>query len=276
MNKLHARLLVAALTCTAAGTYATHLFAAEATAPAATAPAAAPAPPPAVPYVMPASTPAYIRAAIESADRNAETRARDTNRKPAELLMLSGIKPGDRVVEFASFGQYFTALLSDIVGPKGRVYMLDLPYTAARAGAPSGAFVDKHANTQYTLVNYNSVELPANVDAVLNVLYYHDLPLNDIDTAVLNAKIFKALKPGGVFFVVDHNAEAGSGSRDTKKLHRIDPAVIRQQVTAAGFKLETESKLLAYASDDHTQLVFAPGLRGMTDQTVFVFRKPKK
>jgi predicted methyltransferase len=153
--------------------------------------------------------------------------------------------------------------------------MLDLPYTAGRSGVPSGAFVDKHPNTQYTLVNYNSVELPQNVDIVFNVLYYHDLSLNSIDTAVLNAKIFKALKPGGVFFVVDHNARPGSGTEDTKKLHRIDPAIIRAEVAKAGFKLEDESKLLAYATDDHTQMVFAPGLRGMTDQTVFKFRKPK-
>jgi predicted methyltransferase len=225
---------------------------------------------------MPATIPAYIRAAVESADRAADAKARDANRKPAELLALAGIKPGDRVVEFASFGQYFTQLLSDVVGPQGRVYMFDLPYTAGRAAANSGAFVDKHPNTQYTLVNYNGVELPQNVDAVVNVLYYHDLQLNNIDTAVLNAKIFKALKPGGVFFIVDHNARAGAGPDDVKKLHRIDPAAIKAEVLKAGFELAEDSKLLAYPSDDHTQLVFAPGLRGMTDQSVFKFRKPAK
>ncbi len=235
------------------------------------APAAAP-----VPYVMPAATPAYIRSAIESADRAAEQKARDANRKPAELLSLAGVKPGDRVVEFASFGQYMTQLLSDVVGPQGRVYMIDLPYTAARAGVASGAFVDKHANTQYTLVNYNSVELPQNVDVVVNVMYYHDLPLNNIDTAALNAKILKALKPGGTFLVVDHNAEPGSGVRDIKTLHRIDPAVIKAELTRAGFELAQESTLLANPQDDHKLMPFAPGLRGQTDQSIFVFRKPRR
>ncbi|MFM1885861.1 MAG: hypothetical protein RL026_1018 [Pseudomonadota bacterium] len=229
---------------------------------------------PAAPYALPAGTPAAIRAAIESPERNAETRARDANRKPAELLMLSGVKPGDRVVEFAAFGQYMTQLLSDVVGPQGRVYMIDLPYTAARAGAPSGAFVDKHPNTQYTLVNYNSVELPQGVDVVFNVMYYHDLPLNNIDTAALNAKILQALKPGGIFFVVDHNAAPGSGVRDIKTLHRIDPAVIKAEITRAGFELVEESTLLANPKDDHTLMPFAPGLRGLTDQSVFKFRKP--
>ncbi len=226
-------------------------------------------------YTLPAGTPPYIRAAIEDPARTPEQRATDFNRKPAELLMMSGIRPGNTVVEFASFGQYFTTFLSDIVGPKGKVYMYDLPYTEKRAGDASRAFVTAHPNSQYQLVDYNAVELPQKVDAVFIVLYYHDLFINHIDTAILNAKVFKALKPGGVFFIVDHNATAGSGTADTQKLHRIDPAVIRQEVTAAGFKLETESKLLAHATDDHTQLVFAPGLRRLTDQTVFVFRKPK-
>lgn len=233
------------------------------------------APPPAA-YVVPANTPAYIRSAVESPERSAEQKARDANRKPAELLTLSGVKPGDRVVEFASFGQYFTTLLSAIVGPKGTVYMYDLPYTEKRAGEASRAFVAAHPNSKYELIDYNKLELPQNVDVVFNVLYYHDLSLNDIDVASLNSRIFKALKPGGIFFVVDHNAAPGSGRRDTKALHRIDPAVIKQEVTASGFELVTESKLLAHPEEDHTKMVFTPGLRGLTDQTIFKFRKPSR
>ena len=270
MKHFHTRLLVAALACAPLSLAVMSATAAEGTA---AAPAAAPV---AAPYVMPAKTPAYIRKAIESSERSPEAKARDANRKPAELLMLSGVKPGDRVVEFASFGQYFTANAYATTGTKGQVLMFDLPYTEARAGEKSRAFVAAHPNAKYTLVDYNSIELPEKVDVVFNVLYYHDLKINDIDTAALNARIFKALKPGGVFFIVDHNAEAASGTRDTKKLHRIDPAIIKQEVTAAGFELVEESKLLAYPTDDHTQMVFAPGLRGMTDQSVFKFRKPKR
>jgi predicted methyltransferase len=266
MNR-HPRLLTTALLCAAALGLASPSFAAD--------PAAAPAVPP-VPYVMPAGTPAYIKAAVESATRAPEQVARDVNRKPAELLMLSGIKPGDRVVEFASAGQYFTPMLSDIVGPKGVVYMYDLPYTETRAGAGSRAFVASHPNSRYELIDYNMLEMPQNIDVVYIVLYYHDLPLNKIDTAALNAKIFKALKPGGIYFIVDHNARPGSGTEDTQKLHRIDSAVIKQEVTAAGFELVEESKLLARADDDHTKMVFTPGLRGLTDQSIFKFRKPKK
>ncbi len=235
----------------------------------------APPAPPAAPYNMPASTPAYVKKAVENPARSAEQKARDANRKPAEVLTLAGVKPGDKVVEFASFGQYFTELLSDVVGPKGTVYMFDLPYTEQRSGKASRDFVAKHPNSKYELKSYNDLELPQNVDVVMNVLYYHDLGLNEIDVGTLNGKIFKALKPGGIFFIVDHAAAPGSGTRDTKSLHRIDPAVIKKEVAAAGFELVEESKLLANPADDHTKMVFTPGTRGATDQTVLKYRKPK-
>jgi predicted methyltransferase len=237
-------------------------------------PAAAPAPP--KPYVIQGNVPKYVRDATESKDRTPAMTARDADRKPAELLALSGVKPGDRVVEFASFGQYFTTLLSSIVGEKGLIYMYDLPYTEARAGAASRDFVAKHPNSRYELVDYNTIQLPQNVDIVFNVLYYHDLSINKTDVAVLNKKVLDALKPGGVYFIVDHSARPGSGREDTDKLHRIDPAVIRQEVLAAGFELVEDSKLLANPEDDHSWMVFAPGKRGTTDQAVLKFRKPAK
>ena len=192
------------------------------------------------------------------------------------MLALSGVKPGDKVVEFAGFGNYFTTMLSHIVGERGSVVMIDLPYTEQRSGAASRDFVQRHPNTRYEIADYNEVTLPTGVDVVFNVLYYHDLPLNKIDTAKLNAKIFAALKPGGIYFVVDHNAAPGSGMRDTERLHRIDPEVIRNEVKAAGFGLVEDSKLLANPEDDHSWMVFAPGKRGTTDQAVLKFRKPAR
>jgi predicted methyltransferase len=238
---------------------------------------APPAAPP-KPYTIPASAPDYVKKAVQSPDRTPAMTARDGDRKPAELLVLSGVKPGDKVVEFAGFGQYFTTMLSSIVGDKGSILMIDLPYTEERSGAASRDFVAKHPNTKYQIVDYNAVTLPDNVDVVFNVLYYHDLAIQKppIDTAVLNAKIFKALKPGGIFFIVDHNAAPGSGTRDTEKLHRIDPEVIKKEVKAAGFELVEDSKLLANPEDDHTWMVFAPGKRGTTDQAVLKFRKPAR
>jgi predicted methyltransferase len=225
-------------------------------------------------YTIPADTPAHIRRAVESAERPEEQRARDVNRRPAEILAMSGVEPGDRIIEIAGFGQYYTMMLADIVGPSGRVDIYDLPYTEQFAGEASRAFVAAHPNTAYHQDDYNEVEFPQNVDAVFNVLYYHDLQPNGIDTAAMNAKLLAALKPGGVYVIIDHKAEDGSGWRDAATIHRMGVATIREEVTAAGFELATDSDILAHPEDDRTQMVFAPGTRGGTDRAVFVFRKP--
>ena len=153
----------------------------------------APATPPA--YVVPADAPAHVRRAIASPDRTQEQRARDYYRKPAEILMLSGIKEGDRIIEIASFGQYFTTLLLAAIGPTGRVDMYDLPYIEQYGGPASREFDAKHANAEYHQESYNDVTLPKNVDSVWNVLYYHDLQPNGVDIAAFNRKIFDALPP---------------------------------------------------------------------------------
>lgn len=264
MNRNFVHLPFAALAATAG-----LLFAGCATAP--TSPAGTTPPSSAIPTI-----PQYVRDAVASKDRPAADVARDAARKPAELLALSGVKPGDKVVEYGAFGQYFTRFLSEIVGPKGSVTMIDLPYTEQRSGKAGRDFVAAHPNTKYVIEDYNTAELPANLDAVVIVLYYHDLSLNKIDVAKFNARVFQALKPGGTYFIVDHNARPGSGREDTQKIHRIDPAVIKQEIQAAGFELVADSKLLANPADDHTAMVFSGGIRGETDQSVFKFRKPLK
>lgn len=227
-------------------------------------------------YMIPAGTPAAIRAAVESSQRSDADRARDIGRKPAEVLTLSGIEPGDRVIEIAGFGNYYTTMLSAIVGPNGEVQMFDLPYTESRAGEASRAFVAAHPNTKYNVVDYNDAAFPADTDVVFNILYYHDLGLQDgLDRAAMNRKLFAALKPGGVYVVVDHKAEDGSGWRDTQSTHRVGVEVIIEEVTGAGFELEVDSDLLANPDDDHKAMVFAPGERGATDRALFVFRKPE-
>jgi predicted methyltransferase len=87
--------------------------------------------------------------------------------------------------------------------------------------------------------------------------------------------VFKSLKPGGIYLIVDHTALAGSGLEAADKIHRIDPAIVRREVEAAGFKLEAESAMLAAPEDPKTANVFSPAIRGKTDQFVMKFRKPK-
>ena len=229
-------------------------------------------------YVVPAGTPANIKQAIESGARPDAQRARDMARRPAEILTLTGIENGDEVIEFASFGHYYTTLLADAVGPNGHVYMVDMPWTEPFGGNAARAFAAAHDNATYTLAHYNRAELPRNVDAAMMVLFYHDLKTQEgeqsVDTVDMNARILAALRPGGTFLIVDHKAQDFAGWRDVKSLHRIDEATVIQEVTSAGFELVATSNILANPDDDHAINMRDPAIRGNTDRAVLVFRKP--
>src|ERR1700748_3476930 len=138
---------------------------------------------------------AVIQKAIASPDRVQKQRDRDVGRKPGETLAFSGIKPGQKVVELASFGQYYTDIMAPIVGPKGHIWMYDLPYTDKNFGNASRAFIAKHPNTEFAEAKFDEMDWPKNLDLITIVLYYHDLKPNKVDTAVLDKKMFDALKP---------------------------------------------------------------------------------
>jgi len=229
--------------------------------------------------------PAYITAAVADSGRPAEDKERDANRKPAETVLFAGVKPGSIVVELVPGKGYFTRIFSKVVGPKGKVYAVSpprRPNAAADAPDPSAATKAIAADPGYSNVVVRTAKLPAlNVsipaDVVFTAQNYHDVHnVPNIDLPAFNKTVFDALKPGGVFIVVDHAAAEGSGARDTSTLHRIDPATVKSEVTAAGFEFVGESKVLANAQDDHAAKVFDPAIRGKTDQFIYKFRKPKK
>lgn len=230
------------------------------------------------PYDIPPGTPTHIRLAVESSARTDQHRARDAGRKPAHILTLAEIAPGDRVLELGAFGHYYTTLLAEAVGDDGHVYMVDMPWIEPFGGEGARAFDAEHDNASFTQVHYNEMELPSDLDSAMIVLFYHDLMRESadqtVDTADMNARVFEALRPGGTYLVIDHKAEDGSGWRDAMTLHRIGGEAIIEEVTAAGFELVHDSPVLANPNDDRTSNMRAPEIRGMTDRAVLLFRKP--
>lgn len=231
-----------------------------------------------------ASPPTYIlRAVGDSARPQADTQ-RDGDRHPALTLAFAGVKPGEQVVELIPGSGYFTRLLSAVVGPKGKVYAVvpprrpdapaDSPDPAARLQPITS---DQHyANVTVVTGKVAQIELPQGVDLVWTSQNYHDFHnIQDAQVADIDKAVFKALKPGGVYLVLDHAAAPGSGFRDTSTLHRIDPEAVKKEVMSVGFKLEASSSLLRNKEDPHTAKVFDSGIRGHTDQFIFKFRKPK-
>ncbi len=238
--------------------------------------AMAQAPAPAAP-AQPASSPGS-----EGTRPEADTK-RDELRRPAEMVKFADIKPGDKVVDFMPGGGYFTRVFSAAVGPKGTVYavvpqeMVNRRPTAVD-GVKGIASEPAYQNVKVLVQPAGSFAAPEPVDVVWTSQNYHDVHVESFglgDIAAVNKAAFKALKPGGVYIVLDHAARAGSGLEDTQKLHRIDPAVVKTEVTAAGFTFEGESTALRNADDPHTAMVFDPSIRGKTDQFVYKFRKPK-
>jgi predicted methyltransferase len=225
-----------------------------------------------------------ISAAISDPRRPAEQIKLDPTRKPAQVVAFAGLKSGDHVVDFMPGNAYFTRILSDVVGPTGRVYAFipaeQVANCPAReiAGTRAIAQDPSYPNVTVLTDSVANFRAPEKLDVVWTAQNYHDLHdafMGPADVAKLNKAFFKALKPGGVFLVIDHVAEAGSGLRDTETLHRIDPIRMQREIEAAGFILEAQSEVLRNAGDDHQRAVFDPVVRGKTDQVVFRFRKPK-
>lgn len=227
-----------------------------------------------------AQAPAHVAAAVADPGRPAADVARDAVRKPADMLAFAETRPGEVVAEVLPGGGYFTRLFSKAVGPKGRVYAL-LPEAALKAEKPPAvnaiAADPAFANVKVVGADFTRMQLPEKVDLVWTSQNYHDLhlPRMNVDVAAVNRAVFEALKPGGLYVVLDHAAPAGSGLDMPAKLHRIDPAIVRREVEAAGFRFEGESQVLRNPADDHAKSPFDPAIRGHTDQFVYKFRKPR-
>jgi predicted methyltransferase len=197
--------------------------------------------------------------------------------KAPEVVEFIGLKKGDQVAEIVA-GR-LTASLAQAVGPSGKVYAIE---TAEVVKVHPDALVHMKAlasQSPNVIVTDDPVAspLPSGLDAVFIRQNYHDLYdkfMGPADVPGFNRAVFTALKPGGVYVVLDHAAIAGSGVSATETLHRIDPARVKADVLAAGFKLDGESTILANKADDHTKNVFDPSVRGHTDQFLFRFKKP--
>ncbi len=222
-----------------------------------------------------------IAAAVADKGRPEADTKRDADRKPAEMLEFAGVKAGQTVADFLPGGGYFTRIFAKAVGPNGTVYAL-IPPPAPNATKPNAiiavAAEPTYGNIKVVEGNLGAMVLPTKADVIWTAQNYHDLFLTrfKVDIAVANRSIFYALKPGGYLIVLDHAATAGAPLVATANtIHRIDPALVRAQLEAAGFKFVGESKVLVNPEDDHTKLVFDPTLRGHTDQFIYKFQRPK-
>jgi predicted methyltransferase len=247
--------------------------------------AAAPSTPPpvavAAPAAAPLSVPPEVQKVVDAADRTDGDRKLDPGRHPGEVLAFLGLAPGARVAELGAGTGYTTELLARSVGPKGKVW--------GQNSAGFLKFVGKaweerlHRPAMKVVVRTDrdfDAPLPPDakdLDAVVNVLTYHDTVWTGADRDKMNHAVFDALKGGGEYVVVDHSAAAGHGAADSQTLHRIEEKTVVEEVEKAGFKLGGEADFLRNPADTHdwnTAPFAAADKRGTSDRFVVKFVKP--
>lgn len=223
--------------------------------------------------------------AVESGARTEKDKERDAGRKPDQVLEFFDIEPGMTVLDMFAGGGYYTEIISNIVGPDGRV--------VSHSNEAYRQFVGDEATQRYSngrlpnveilMAENNELALPdEEFDAITMILAYHDIYYEDpdngwpkIDGPRLIAELYSGLKPGGVLGVVDHVAQTGAPRQTGGTLHRIDPAIVISELELAGFVMDAESPILRNPDDDHLLNMSDPAIRGNTDRIVMRFIKPE-
>lgn len=202
--------------------------------------------------------------------------ARDPLRKPADMLALMRLAPGQAIADIRPEEGYFTRLFAPAVGPEGHVYAFVPNQTAERENAFGDTLASTYPNVTRVTGKLEEMTFDRPLDVVFMGEEYHDftIPRFGVDVAKMNAAVFAALKPGGLYVILDHQAADGAGISVSGTLHRIEAAELRRQVEAAGFVFDGEGDAVRVPGDDHSLSVFDESIRGRTDRFVYRFRKP--
>jgi predicted methyltransferase len=206
----------------------------------------------------------------------------DARRKPGELIAFAGVKPGDTVLDLIPGSGYWSRIFSKLVGPEGKVYAIWPQAYASEASGDVATLKKLSAGPAYGNIVMQvqptaTLTAPEPVDLVWTSQNYHDYPdkfMGKNDPSVLNDAVFRILKPGGTYVIIDHAAKPGTGLAATDTLQRFDPAFVRKEVEAAGFRFVGESKVLNNPSDPLDIAVFDKSIRGHTSQFAYKFVKP--
>ena len=221
------------------------------------------------------ATPDYA-AVVASSDRSDADREIDKRRDPVKLLAFTGVGAGMKVLDMGAGGGYSSELMARAVGASGAVYAQNAADLGPRAKERFEARMKTPAMAKVVaLVRPFDDPLPADVrdlDLVTFFFFYHDTTYMEVDRAEMNRKLYAALKPGGMLVIADHSARPGDGATVGKTFHRIEEAVLRSEVEAAGFRLVAEGDFLRHPEDTRDFSVNRP--TGPVDEFVLKFRKP--
>jgi predicted methyltransferase len=246
---------------------------------------------------------------VAAPDRTAADRSNDLRRKPDQMLAFIGVHPGIKAIDLSTGGGYTTELLARAIGPEGTVFAQSRPRPPDAGGpaAPEGAagipaelrpVVPARPRTSADAIAERTQRLqqariaaapivfvqqpfedpvPAAVadgglDLATLMFNYHDLGWMGVDRAAMNRAVFRALKPGGLYVVADHAGRPGTGIGESGTLHRVEEALVRSEIEAAGFRLVAAGQFLRNPADPRDQNT--PNPPQPKDEFVLKFAKP--
>jgi len=216
-------------------------------------------------------------AIVAAPDRSEGDREIDKRRDPVKLLAFTGVRAGMTVLDMGAGGGYSTELMARGAGATGKVYAQNATDFGGRAKERFDARMQTPVmKTVVSLARAYDDPVPAevsNLDLITFFFAYHDVSYMQVDRAAMNRKLFAALRPGGSLVITDHSAKAGEGISVARTLHRIEEAVLRREVEAAGFKLVAEGDFLRKPGDPRDFNVNRP--TGPVDEFVLRFEKPR-
>jgi predicted methyltransferase len=223
-----------------------------------------------------AKTPDYA-AIVAAPDRADADRQADQRRQPAKMLAFAGVQTGMKILDMEASAGYSTELLARTVGPTGTVYAQDSAAVIERFVKDKfdiRAQKPAMKNVVHVIRDFDDPIPPdvSGLDMITFFFAYHDIAYMQVDRAVMNKKMFAALKPGGFLIIADHSAKPGDGTNVAKTLHRIEESALRQEIEAAGFKLVAEGDFLRHPEDPREAAVFRPQVP--TDEFVLKYQKP--
>ncbi len=213
-----------------------------------------------------------IKQAMKSESRSDNEKKRDRNRKPVETLKFFGITDDMKVLELVPGGAWYTKLLAPALRDNGQFY-LSLGTKRLKESLLNKKPFDKVKLVGSEGYEFENLNFEVNdFDAVLTFRNYHNFDENE--RASVNNAAFKALKPGGVYGVVDHTRRHMQKKNDENG-RRFDPVLAIKEIQQAGFILVDYSDIHYKADDELRFEVGRKTVRGNSDRFTLLFKKPE-
>jgi predicted methyltransferase len=225
-----------------------------------------------------------IESALADESRPEKDVARDQNRKPVETLEFFGLRDDMKVVELIPGGGWYTRVLAPVMRDRGQLYVAygtdrveknilgKAPFDKVKVLAKEAKVYRPEGARNYKLENA-AIDV-SDVDMVLTFRNYHNF--DDAGRMVMNDAVYKVLKMGGIYAVVDHSRRHMEEDETTENRRRFDPVKAIKEIQSAGFELVDYSSLHFRPDDELRYEVGRKTVTGNTDRWTLKFRKVSK